>query len=158
MIQLPRRSVTRFFIPLIDVMTLLFCIFLLMPMVKNVEPVEGGANAGEPLPKGIGSPGSRGRDPVAEAIQERLDIQVLEINGSNGKLFSFAPGPVEIDSQAKARQLIAERKKKAAGKEVYFLLLYPRQASGYPEEGQVQEYARWFADVPHKIDNPRSGQ
>jgi hypothetical protein len=32
MIQMPRRSVTRFFIPLIDVMTLLFCIFLLMPI------------------------------------------------------------------------------------------------------------------------------
>src|SRR5262249_54358638 len=34
MIQTPRRSVTRFFIPLVDVMMLLFCIFLLMPMVK----------------------------------------------------------------------------------------------------------------------------
>ena len=30
MIQMPRRSVTRFFIPLIDVLILLFCIFLLM--------------------------------------------------------------------------------------------------------------------------------
>ena len=35
MIQFPRRSVTRFFIPLIDVLTLLFCIFLLMPMIKE---------------------------------------------------------------------------------------------------------------------------
>lgn len=30
MIQMPRRSVTRFFIPLIDVLILLFCIFLLL--------------------------------------------------------------------------------------------------------------------------------
>jgi hypothetical protein len=30
MIQMPRRNVTRFFIPLIDVLILLFCIFLLM--------------------------------------------------------------------------------------------------------------------------------
>jgi hypothetical protein len=30
MIRMPRRSVTRFFIPLIDVLILLFCIFLLM--------------------------------------------------------------------------------------------------------------------------------
>ena len=30
MIEMPRRSVTRFFIPLIDVLILLFCIFLLM--------------------------------------------------------------------------------------------------------------------------------
>src|SRR5690349_9265321 len=39
MIQMPRRSVTRFFIPLIDVLTLLFCIFLLMPMVRPAEGV-----------------------------------------------------------------------------------------------------------------------
>ena len=32
MIRLPRRSVTRFFIPLIDVLTLLFCVFLLLPL------------------------------------------------------------------------------------------------------------------------------
>ena len=40
MIQLPRRSVTRFFIPLIDVLTLLFCIFLLMPLVRPAEESE----------------------------------------------------------------------------------------------------------------------
>jgi hypothetical protein len=37
MIELPRRSVTRFFIPLIDVLTLMFCIFLLMPLVKGSD-------------------------------------------------------------------------------------------------------------------------
>ncbi len=35
MIHMPRRSVTRFFIPLIDVLLLLFCIFLLMPLVHE---------------------------------------------------------------------------------------------------------------------------
>ena len=37
MIRLPRRSVTRFFIPLIDVLLLLFCIFLLMPQFKEED-------------------------------------------------------------------------------------------------------------------------
>src|SRR4051812_43336313 len=37
MIAMPRRSVTRFFIPLIDVLLLLFCVFLLMPMVNEEE-------------------------------------------------------------------------------------------------------------------------
>jgi hypothetical protein len=37
MIEMPRRSVTRFFIPLIDVLLLLFCVFLLMPMVNEEE-------------------------------------------------------------------------------------------------------------------------
>ena len=37
MIALPRRSVTRFFIPLIDVLLLLFCVFLLVPMMNEEE-------------------------------------------------------------------------------------------------------------------------
>ncbi len=37
MIAMPRRSVTRFFIPLIDVLLLLFCVFLLMPIVNEEE-------------------------------------------------------------------------------------------------------------------------
>ena len=41
MIELPKRSVTRFFIPLIDVLTLMFCIFLLMPVVKPVQEESG---------------------------------------------------------------------------------------------------------------------
>jgi hypothetical protein len=51
MIQMPRRSVTRFFIPLIDVLILLFCIFLLMEfnseseVEKQVEVVEDQANS-----------------------------------------------------------------------------------------------------------------
>src|SRR5271166_5522158 len=35
MLEMPRRSVTRFFIPLIDVLTLLFCVFLIMPLARN---------------------------------------------------------------------------------------------------------------------------
>jgi hypothetical protein len=37
MIHMPHRSVTRFFIPLIDVLLLLFGIFLLMPIVSETE-------------------------------------------------------------------------------------------------------------------------
>jgi hypothetical protein len=40
MLRMPQRSVTRFFIPLIDVLTLLFCVFLIMPMA---QPGAGGA-------------------------------------------------------------------------------------------------------------------
>lgn len=39
MIHMPKRSVTRFFIPLIDVLLLLFCIFLLMPMATEEAKV-----------------------------------------------------------------------------------------------------------------------
>src|SRR5436190_17449630 len=37
MIHMPHRSVTRFFIPLIDVLLLLFCVFLLMPKFREEE-------------------------------------------------------------------------------------------------------------------------
>jgi hypothetical protein len=37
MIRMPHRSVTRFFIPLIDVLLLLFGIFLLMPITAETE-------------------------------------------------------------------------------------------------------------------------
>jgi hypothetical protein len=40
MIQMPRRSVTRFFIPLIDVLILLFGIFLLLPIAAETEQEE----------------------------------------------------------------------------------------------------------------------
>jgi hypothetical protein len=40
MIHMPRRSVTRFFIPLIDVLILLFCIFLLMEFNNESKFVE----------------------------------------------------------------------------------------------------------------------
>src|SRR5262245_14361612 len=45
MIQMPRRSVTRFFIPLIDVLTLMFCIYLLMPIMKPTRGAEAGESA-----------------------------------------------------------------------------------------------------------------
>jgi hypothetical protein len=35
MIQMPRRSVTRFFIPLVDVLILLFSMFMLLPIVNE---------------------------------------------------------------------------------------------------------------------------
>ncbi len=35
MIHMPHRSVTRFFVPLLDVLLLLFCVFLLMPMATE---------------------------------------------------------------------------------------------------------------------------
>src|SRR5262249_55125131 len=55
-ITLPRRSVTRFFIPLIDVLILLFCIFLLMPFVSGTpepEPEKKSEQPKEKLPENV---------------------------------------------------------------------------------------------------------
>jgi biopolymer transport protein ExbD len=45
MIHMPQRSVTRFFIPLIDVLLLLFSIFLLMPALSEEKNAEGETKA-----------------------------------------------------------------------------------------------------------------
>ena len=54
----PRRSVTRFFIPLIDVLILLFAIFLLMPFVSG--PYERGTAV-------------RRKGPIREAASNRCE-------------------------------------------------------------------------------------
>ena len=102
MIQLPRRSVTRFFIPLIDVLTLLFCIFLLMPLIK---PTDEEANAAEgsdaaasrqtKTPRKVSERSAeREREDLAQSrkerikrLQENLFMRVLEIDADTGKLF-----------------------------------------------------------------------
>ena len=167
MIRQPRRSVTRFFIPLIDVLILLFCIFLLMPYVKPVE----GETVEQPDPKAM--PGDvqelqrqidalrRERDRLLKERNqkiERLSIRVLEIDPATGKLYDYEPEKVEIASPRDAQALIDRHKRDAAGREVYFLFLFPRELSGYPQEKQVAAYSDWFKDVPHGFDNPRGRQ
>ena len=181
MIRLPRRSVTRFFIPLIDVLTLLFCIFLLMPMMKapgeepqpravGPDPIgePGGAEprpepATEPKPK---SDVEKEREELKrlqreriEALQQRLALRVLEIDADNGKLYYHEPEQrVEVTSEADAHALIARHRREAVGRELYYLLLYPRRVTGYPEQRQLRQYERWFENVAHGIDNPRASR
>jgi hypothetical protein len=184
MIQLPRRSVTRFFIPLIDVLTLLFCIFLLMPLLKH--PSEGESpspTTDQDLLPQSGPPAGKNaladktaldralqerlraerqelerlRKDKAEVLQQRLFIRVLEIDADTGKLF-YQEGDqrVEVDSQDEALKLIARNREEAGNRELYYLFLYPRRLTGYPEEGQIKRYDNWFKGVAHGIDNPRA--
>jgi len=163
MITPPKRSVTRFFIPLIDVLILLFCIFLLMPYVKPVE--------GEPAPTPAPTPAAIDQMALRQEIEllkrdrdrlinerdravRRLSIRVLDIDRDTGKLYDYAPGRKEIASQADALAVIGRERRAAIGRETYFLLMFPRDPSGYPLQRQVAAYDRWFADVPHGFDNP----
>jgi hypothetical protein len=172
MIQLPRRSVTRFFIPLIDVLTLLFCIFLLMPSFGETPQPDAAA----PTPEAGRSDrhttigwtgllqhereelGQLQREKI-ETLQRRLALRVLEIDADTGKLYEQGPkGPVEIASQADARALINRDRQEADGRELYYLFLFPRRITGYPQQKQIQQYERWFEGVAHGIDNPRGGR
>ncbi len=166
MIDLPRRSVTRFFVPLIDVLILLFCIFLLMPYVQSPEALPAEAARPEPpadaeqLAREVETL-RRERDRLiderARAL-DRLAIRVLEVDPETGRLYDFDPQRVEIASAADALNLIDRHKRATAGRDVYFLFLLPRGPSGYPLEKQVAAYARWFQDVPHGFDNPRGSE
>lgn len=160
MIAPPRRSVTRFFIPMIDVLTLLFCIFLLMPYVKPEELA-----AAKPSPPEDPTALRREvedlrRDRVRlanerdEAVRQQA-VSVLEIDAASGRLFDRGPQRTEIADQGQALALIDRERRLMPGREVYFLILYPRELTGFPEQRQVAAYEKWFAGVPHGFDNPR---
>src|SRR5262249_35186696 len=94
-----------------------------------------------------------------ETLQHRLAIQVLEIDATSGKLFYYDRGSrVEIANQAEARAMIDRHKREPANREIYYLLLFPRQLTGFPQERQIAQYERWFAEVAHGFDNPRASR
>lgn len=171
MIERPRRSVTFFFVPMIDVLILLFCIFLLMPFVGETKPSEEPAKDTlklkaneEPLPANVVElqreleRARRDLDRLkAEKgnLADRLSVKVLEIDPRDGKLFYLQEGTrVDVSSQAIAESLITLHKRQSASKEPFFLILYPRQRSGFPSQRQAEDYARWFRDVQFQFDRP----
>jgi len=169
-IQLPKRSVTRFFVPLIDVLILLFCIFLLMPFVSQPGQMDNPAgtddpNLAEPLPVEVTTL-QRDLQKAQQEIKkyqarlargdqaENLSVRVLEIDKSNGRLFYHDPDRKEILNEGDAQLLIIQHSRVAGLRQPFFLILFPRELSGYPEEGQVETYRKWFSDVKHGFDNP----
>src|SRR5690242_13267358 len=124
MIQMPRRSVTRFFIPLVDVMMLLFSLFLLVPFV---EPSAGKSDPsltdrdeltrlrrevrqlrdeGKGRLKTLQEELDKLRQEKIKVLKERLTVRVLEIDGATGKLYMNDPDRIEIRNQADATALI----------------------------------------------------
>jgi hypothetical protein len=174
-IHLPRRSVTRFFIPLIDVLILLFCIFLLMPFVSGPDAPEPAPDAKtqpdeKPLPKDV----PELQKQLAEArmlvarlerdkqarLTDRLAVRVLEIDPNDGTLFYYDPGREEVRSDADALRLIQKQRSAASSggvvKDMFFLILFPRKPGGFPTEPQKDQIKLWFKDVPHGFDIPSS--
>ena len=178
MIRLPRRSVTRFFIPLIDVLTLLFCIFLLLPLAKAPgeqtsadlrrleqerarlqQQLDEARRRGE-APRELQEKMEELRRQQAKALQERLAVRVLEIDARSGKLYYLDPERVEVRDEADAHALVDRdrRERGLGGRELYYLILYPRDRnSSYPTRGQQAQYDRWFRGVAHGYDVPGAG-
>ncbi len=158
MIRPPQRAVTRFFIPLIDVLILLFCIFLLMPFVSGTPEVETALPENvEELQRQLQMANRR----IEQLKKDRATLfehfRVLEIDRETGNLYAFSEpgmGRQEVRSQADASRLIDRERSRAGAGEICFLLLYPRELTGFPLREQVENYRRWFRDVPHTFDNP----
>ena len=172
MIEMPQRSITRFFIPMIDVLTLLFCIYLLMPIAKDpdapedlaemaarlkseIEPSKGDVN--EQLLLKIREELARLQREKTETLQQRLAVRVLEVDGKTGQLFYRDPDPIEIAGPADARRLITRDREMqgSSGRELYYLILSPRErTSGFPTREDRRNFALWFEGVALGYDEP----
>jgi hypothetical protein len=175
MLTPPRRSVTRFFIPLIDVLILLFAIFLLMPFVSGPaasEPPDPKAEPKEPLSsdvKELQRELTEARERIkrmelaAQArLTDRLIIRALQIGKDQNGIFLYYYDPDRqvIRTEADALKLVARQKTlaSAAGgvKDVMFLLLYPRDEAGnprgFPNESEEKVIRAWFRDVPLRFE------
>ncbi len=174
MIERPKRSVTRFFVPLIDVLILLFCIFLLMPFTQapdndfkdNGDTDKEKKKDYEELPKDVQSLQrelEKARRELSQLkldkgnLSDRLSVKVLEIDPKNGNLYYLQDRTkVVVDNQLSADTIIRSHTNQAklASKEPFFLLLFPREATGFPEQSQVDAYSKWFKDVQYQFDKP----
>lgn len=166
MLSPPRRSVTRFFIPLIDVLILLFAIFLLMPMVNGPasEPAEQ-VPPKVPLPDNVRELQrelTEARDRIArmeraaqERVADHLSVRVLRIDRKDGTLYYYDPDRQEIRTEKDALRLIERQRTVATAgggvRDILFLILYPENPLGFPTKKQEDEINSWFRNVPHKF-------
>jgi biopolymer transport protein ExbD len=166
-VQMPTRSVTRFFVPLIDVLILLFCIFLLMPFVstqgigtettdsprRELNTAEDPAELRRRLEELQLRLEQAQRD--RQDALNRLTVRVLEIDARTGELYYNTSKQRErIATEAEAQRFITVQQREAGAQEVYFLITYPRELTGFPTVAQRRRYDSWFAGVPHSFVDP----
>ena len=170
MIRPPKRSVTRFFIPLIDVLILLFCIFLMLPFASQERAVgvangEGLAEA-QSLEK-LTAQLDRERkylDQTRAATGKELSGKIapvlLRIDSKDGRLYrDTVQGPMSIDPEktpGQVRKMVDEDRKRlnvsGGGKREPYYIFLPGAASPYPTVSQRLRYIRWFAEVDAAAD------
>lgn len=177
MITLPRRSVTRFFIPLIDVLILLFCAFLLMPLSTRSDATGEGEGRRKRLLEEVYRRREEDRKQVDEEIRRlrvarqstaaglsgRLAPIVLNIDGATGKLLrGHGDRAVVIEGDARPGQVRAmvdgdrARLREVPGNksaEPYYALQLPVDPlSPYPTREMRQKYLGWFQDAGAAAD------
>jgi len=166
-INRPTRSVTRFFIPLIDVLILLFCMFLLLPVVSEQKRSEeeekktADPTSVERELQAVKAELDRARKDVAQLQAERKNpadrysICVLDIDPKDGSLIYYRNGkPQLVTDPRSAQDVIDTHKLLTPERDPYFVILMPRVLSGFPSGPQVRQFRNWFRDVPLRIDSP----
>ncbi|MCE9532819.1 MAG: hypothetical protein K8T89_17110, partial [Planctomycetes bacterium] len=166
-----KKAITRFFVPMIDVLILLFCIFLLMPIMN----VPGAADSPETQAKrqktteemfqeidDLKIELERARATIKKFKDEQINPaetlhdSILEIDPKDGKLFFFRNSKrLEIDSERTALEVIdAHKRSTPVGKFPNFIIIMPRELVDFPTKPQLDTYKKWFKDAPHRFDNP----
>lgn len=165
MIEMPKRSVTRFFIPLLDVMTLLFCMFLLMPLV---EPSDGSQadGASEANVARLQREVDRLRKKLEsedrekfKALKKLLIYRVLELDGDTGKLFYFGPERTELNAVLAESLVGRDVREHGVGRDelVYMIFRPPISNPGHPTAKDKATFASWFKGVDLRYDMPGEG-
>ena len=169
MIERPRRAVTRFFIPLIDVLILLFCIFLLMPFLKQGEAAETPLTPDDPA----AATSQTSQNDLQQQLQkarmeiarlraeqvnpsEKFSFAALEVDGRNGLLYWYHRGQPSLIADEAAAAEVIDTEKKIAGiqKDPFLIIVLPHELTGFPTQPQLDQYTRWFRNVSFRIYNP----
>lgn len=168
-IERPKRSVTRFFVPLIDVLILLFCIFLVLPFVSQPadapEEHPSADTAANELPKDmvqLQAELERARRELKKLraeqanVGDRLSVCVVEVDPKTGGLFAYRDGErIDLPDQKAVEELITVHKRHSGTRDPFFMILFPRQlSSGLPNDKQRKDYIRWFDGTQYRIDDP----
>jgi hypothetical protein len=164
---LPSRNVTRFLLPLADVMALLFSLFLLLP---HLEQQPGRLTAQAVQPGSFWTPDeqrdvreelSRLRRLVQLPANERLYLVALDIDGTTGNL--LIPGGSKTDTLATQEDIDRLVEKhlgaaKAGEKELLYLLrLPPPDQFGALSYRHLDRFSKWFSkwNVSYQIPGLR---
>jgi hypothetical protein len=147
MIHMPRRSVTRYFIPLIDVLLLLFGVFLLMPMVaeesksldeartkntaarleakvkileKELEKLPDRATVAELIEER-----DRLKELLAAPVRDRIYVRIIDVDPKGSLLYHdethAGKGPFRIAKIEEARYLIDKHTKEAGMRSLFYV-------------------------------------
>jgi hypothetical protein len=151
---LPARSVARFMLPLADVMTVLFSLFLLLPHLEQRGTSRSSAGGKTGIWTAAEQLEAREELTRFHRIQQtptsqRLMIVVLTIDGENGNLLvqegaqqKPLAGVGEVDALIRRHLELA----RTANKELFYVLQAPApgQVRRHPTLGDEANYRAWF--------------